>query len=337
MEFLTSYGLFFVKTLTITLAIVAVLMVIAALKAHYRSQRSDEPELEIKKLNDRYDEMRETFECELYDKDELKKLAKARKKAEKQKQQADCPEKTRLFLLHFDGDMQASEAELLRDEVTAVLTIATPKDEIVVRLESEGGLVHSYGFASSQLQRIRDRQIPLTITIDHVAASGGYMMACVANQILAAPFAIVGSIGVVAQLPNFNRLLKKYDIDYEQITSGEYKRTLTMFGENTEKGREKFTQEIEDTHHLFKKFVGQNRPQVKLEEVATGEHWYGEQALGLNLVDKIITSDDYLLQRAGTADIYEVQYVYKEQLTDKLFNVVRFGIRRLMGKLFSNI
>ena len=109
----------------------------------------------------------------------------------------------------------------------------------------------AYGLAASQMQRIRDKKLKLTVCVDKVAASGGYMMAVVADKIIAAPFAVLGSIGVLAQVPNFHRLLKKHDVDFEMLTAGKYKRTLTMFGENTDKGREKFQEDIEDTHVLF--------------------------------------------------------------------------------------
>jgi serine protease SohB len=185
-------------------------------------------------------------------------------------------------------------------------------------LESHGGMVHAYGLAASQLQRIRDRHIPLTIVIDKVAASGGYMMACVGHKILAAPFAIIGSIGVIAQLPNFNRWLKKNLIDFEQVTAGEYKRTLTLFGENTDKDREKLKQDLEEIHSHFKQFIVHNRPQVNIQEVATGEHWLGEKALQLKLVDGLMTSDDYIMSATDQFDVYSIQYHSKKPLAERL-------------------
>jgi len=143
-------------------------------------------------------------------------------------------------------------------------------------------------------------------------------MACVADRILAAPFAIVGSIGVVGQLPNFNRLLKKHEIEYELHTAGEHKRTLTLFGENTEAGREKFRETLEDAHALFKGFILQNRPQVDIAEVATGDHWFGTRALALKLVDELKTSDDYLLERSKDCDLYELRYKRHRGLAERL-------------------
>lgn len=208
----------------------------------------------------------------------------------------------------------------LREEVTAVLSVATSDDEVVVILESPGGVVHGYGLAASQLQRFKDHRIALTVAVDKVAASGGYLMACVAQRIIAAPFAILGSIGVVGQMPNFNRLLKSHDVDYELITAGEYKRTLTLFGENTEKGREKFREEIEITHALFKDFVRTHRPDVDIERVSTGEHWYGLQALELKLVDAVRTSDDYLRDASATADLYELTYIRKRRGLERILS-----------------
>jgi serine protease SohB len=212
-----------------------------------------------------------------------------------------------VFVLGFHGDIRAHAVRNLREEISALLTLAEPEDSVVVRLESSGGMVHAYGLAAAQLTRIRERGIPLTVCVDKVAASGGYLMACVADRIVAAPFAMVGSIGVLAQIPNFHRLLKKHDIDYELLTAGQYKRTLTVFGRNTDTARQKFAEELEDTHALFREFVQRYRPGLDVAAVATGEVWFGERAQGLGLVDTLGTSDALLqdartrIRRAGAA------------------------------------
>jgi serine protease SohB len=144
------------------------------------------------------------------------------------------------------------------------------------------------------------------------------MMACIGNQLLAAPFAVIGSIGVVAQMPNFHRLLKKHDVDVELHTAGEFKRTLTMVGENTDEGRKKFIEELEETHQLFKEFVSENRPSLDIESIATGEVWYGRRALDKGLIDGISTSDDYLLSKREDTDIYAVHFKQKRSLPERL-------------------
>ena len=206
--------------------------------------------------------------------------------------------------------------------------VATENDEVFVRLESGGGVVHGYGLAASQLMRLREKNIPLTVSVDKVAASGGYMMACVGNRIIAAPFSIIGSIGVIAQIPNFHRVLKKHDVDFEQFTAGEFKRTVTMFGENTDEAKAKFREEIEDIHVLFKDFIVQHRPDVDIVKVSTGESWPGTRALERNLVDELKTSDDYLLENSQHADIYEISYVSKKSLIEK----IGFQFQRLVDK-----
>ncbi|EOC1242753.1 protease SohB, partial [Cronobacter sakazakii] len=198
------------------------------------------------------------------------------------------------------------------------------------RLESPGGVVHGYGLAASQLQRLRERQIPLTIAVDKVAASGGYMMACVANNIVAAPFAIIGSIGVVAQIPNFNRLLKRNDIDIELHTAGQYKRTLTLLGENTEEGREKFREDLNETHHLFKEFVHNMRPSLDIDAVATGEHWYGVQAKEKGLVDEISTSDDLIIARMAEREVVSLRYMQRKRLMDRFTGSAAQSLDRLL-------
>ncbi len=320
LEYLFEYLTFLGKAVTVVVAFVAVLIAITA--AVVRQRHVDDERLEIKPLNDRYDRLKAAVEQQLLPAAVLKERHKAERKKEKLKAKQKEPEnRKRVFVLDFDGDIRASEVQQLREEVTAILQVATPEDEVVVKLESPGGMVHGYGLAASQLARIRTAGIPLTAVVDKVAASGGYMMACVADKIVAAPFAIIGSIGVVAQLPNFNKLLKKNDIDYEVLTAGEYKRTLTVFGENTPEGRQKFKAELEETHELFKDFISQYRQQVDVSKVATGEHWYGQQAVDLQLVDELLTSDDYLLQASKECDLLQLKFHGKKPFVEKLMGV----------------
>jgi serine protease SohB len=316
-EFLIEYGMFLAKLGTV--AILLVLIVGAIIVLVMRS-KGDIEHLNIKNMNDKYETMGFMLHSQMLNKKSFKKYLKKHKQEQKEKDKDSSDERKKTFVLDFKGDIKASTVSSLREEITAILTIADKKDEVVVILESGGGTVHGYGLGASQLKRIRDKDIKLTVAVDKVAASGGYMMACVADKIIAAPFAIIGSIGVLAQIPNFHRLLKKMDIDFEQITAGDYKRTLTLFGENTDKDREKFKEELEDTHHLFKEFVKDNRPQVNIDRIATGEHWYGKRAIELNLVDKLITSDDYLTTAAIEADVFEVKYERKKPVTEKLIS-----------------
>ncbi len=340
MDFLFEYGLFFAKTLTFVAAILAIIITAFALATKQKGQKG---ELQITDLSEQISDNKTHIEEQLLSEQELKAKHKAEKKAAKEakkaakKSPADSEEevKNKLYVIDFKGSIDAKEVTSLRQEVTAILGVAQPNDEVFVRLESGGGMVHGYGLAASQLQRLRDKGINLTVSVDKVAASGGYMMACVAPKIIAAPFAIVGSIGVIAQIPNFNRLLKKHDVDFEQMTAGEFKRTVTMFGENTEKGKEKFQQELEETHVLFKEFVSNNRPQLDINKVATGEHWYGSQAFALNLIDKIQTSDDYLLQQNESKKIISVRYVTKKKLADKIAHGASMALERCLMKLWQ--
>ncbi|MGB1580677.1 MAG: protease SohB [Nevskiales bacterium] len=315
-----QYGLFLAKTLTIVIAVVFVLVMVANLRRHLK-EHADE-HLDIKHLNKRYEHMAEALNHELLNADQQKARAKEQKAEAKQRKKAaklgKTEDRNRTFVIDFDGDIRASAVDHLREEISAVLQVAKPEDEVLIRLESPGGMVHGYGLAASQMRRIRDAGIKLTASVDKVAASGGYMMACVADQIIAAPFAVIGSIGVVAQLPNFNRLLKEKNIDFELHTAGEYKRTLTLFGENTDEARDKFQHELEETHSLFKQFVSENRPQVNIDEVATGEHWYATQAVDKQLVDELKTSDDYLLQASRNRELYSVKFKVHKTLQEKV-------------------
>jgi len=246
------------------------------------------------------------------------KIMKNQKKKEKKEEKGNIHSPV-VFVIDFNGDVKASQVSELRDEITIVLQVADPKkDEVVVRLESRGGVVHGYGLAASQLKRIRDRKIPLTICVDKVAASGGYMMACIAHRIIAAPFAIVGSIGVVSSVPNLHRFLKSKDIDYEEMTAGEFKRTVSLFGEISEKGRQKHLKDIEDIHQLFKDHVRGNRPSLDIDKVSTGEYWYGVRALKLGLIDEILSSDDYISQLIqNRKKVYGISLKTEKNLVEK--------------------
>ncbi|CAM3806872.1 protease SohB [Avibacterium endocarditidis] len=325
-ELAMGYGLFILEILTVLLVIAGIVAMIMAFKQKKSHQAG---ELVITDLSQEYEENTKRLAEFHLSEDALKQAEKARKKEEKQKAKAekekrkkgDNPENERkphLFVLSFKGDISASETTALREEVSAIIAVAKPEDEVLLRLESPGGVVHGYGLAASQLARLKQHQIKLTVAVDKVAASGGYMMACVADKIIAAPFAIIGSVGVVAQVPNIHRLLKKHDVDVDVMTAGEYKRTVTLLGENTEKGKEKFQQELNETHQLFKQFVAQHRPQIDVEQIATGEHWFGQQALGLNLVDEIATSDDLILQAIKDKLVLSVKYTMKKSLVQKL-------------------
>lgn len=263
-----------------------------------------------------------------------KKEAKAKSKA-KNKEQGEASEKSRMYVIDFKGSMDANEVEHLREEITAILCVANKEDEVLVRLESGGGVVHGYGLAASQLQRIKEKGLKLTIAVDKVAASGGYMMACVADKLLASQFAYIGSIGVLAQLPNFNKLLKKNDIEFEQHTAGEFKRTLTIFGENNDEGRAKFKEEIEDIHVLFKDFVQSQRPEMDIDKVATGEYWPGVKAKSLGLIDDITTSDDYILSNYPEREIFSVKYAVKKNVAEKLGMSAANVVERVFMKSMS--
>lgn len=323
LDALIQLGLFSAKTFILVIFILLLLVGILALLS--RSKETLSGKIQIKNLNEKLSETTEALFSEVLPKNTFKKWLKEKNRQEKEKNKTETTQKN-IFVLDFQGDIKASAVACLREEVTAILGIANTNDEVVVLIESPGGMVHTYGLAAAQLQRIRQRNIPLTVIVDKVAASGGYLMACVANKIIAAPFAIIGSIGVIVQMPNFHRLLKEKNIDFEQLTAGNFKRTLTIFGQNTEEGREKLQEEIEDIHGLFKNLIHQHRQQLDIEKVATGEHWLGTQALELKLVDELQTSDDYLLERCANYQIYEVNYHLKKSLASRLtstMNVIR--------------
>ena len=333
--FFAEYGLFLLKVLTFLFAILAIIFTLFMLGKGNR-RGGPKGHIEITKMNESLDDMGDALKKINLDPEALKEDLKKEKAEKKAKAKADKqaakeakkkrgegetvvdePGRKSIFVLDFDGDIRGSQVSALRKEISAILTTAESDDEVVVRLESGGGMVTSYGLAASQLDRIRKKGIPLTVCIDKVAASGGYMMACIASKIIAAPFAVVGSIGVVAQIPNFHRLLKEHKVDFELLTAGKFKRTLTVFGENTDEGREKFIEDIERIHDQFKSHVQLHRPKLDIEQVATGETWSGNDAVEMNLVDDLLTSDEYLMRACEESDVFEVKYKEKKNVMER--------------------
>jgi serine protease SohB len=334
-EFISEYGMFLAKTLTFTVAVLVI--IVAAVGSAVKSKKESKGAISVLHLNKEIESLGEEIQ-DVVDEESLKKAKKEHKKAEKKQQKAKKKDKTesnekRYYVFDFNGDARASQVESMRKVITAVLSIIRPEqDEVILRLESPGGMVHGYGLAASQLARIKNLNIPLTICVDKVAASGGYMMACLGSKIVAAPFAYIGSIGVLMQLPNFNRLLKEKNVDFEMITAGEYKRTLTMFGENTDKSRKKVTEEIQETLDLFKDFVKENRPILEIDKVATGETWFGKKALEQKLVDEIKTSDECIVDACKEGDVYLVSYEKKLSMADRLGKVMESALDNTLLK-----
>lgn len=351
-EFFFSYGMFLAKLLTFFVIFVIALVLLTSMTG--RGGRRERGSIVVTHVNEQLDQSKEMLQSMVMDPSDYKQSAKLKKKSQKSEAKAkkaaakiasknrgdgttivDEKKRRRVFVLNFNGDIRASQVRGLRREITAVLSMADVYDEVAVKIESGGGTVHGYGLAAAQLQRIRDQNISLTVCVDKVAASGGYLMACVANRIIAAPFAIIGSIGVMAQIPNVHRLLKRYDIDVELLTAGEYKRTLTVMGENTDKGRQKFLADIQVIHDQFKNFISKFRPQTNIAQVATGEVWSGEAAVQMKLVDEISTSDDYIVKSCEQADVYAVKYEEKKSLPEKFGMATEASIERVVDKLLQ--
>jgi serine protease SohB len=315
-EFLAAYGLFLAQLATFVLLLIVVIALFVSSR-----RRGHHEGLVVEHMNRRFEDAADQLRLALEGKGRYKKAVKARHKQRKREDKARAKTdgtKPRLFVLDFKGDLRASAAASLREEVSAILRVAKPGELVLLRLENSGGTVHEHGFAASQLTRLKQHQLKLLVAVDKVAASGGYLMACVADRLVAAPFAIVGSIGVLAQLPNFHRLLEEKGVEFEQVMAGRYKRTLTLFGKNTDEGRAKLQQEVEDIHEIFKNQIREHRPQVDLERVATGEHWYGIRALELKLIDELKTSDDVLLEAAKDHDLYHIAFKRRRSWQERI-------------------
>jgi serine protease SohB len=333
-EWIAEMGTFLLQTILVMVIVGGVLLLVVRSK----ESSDDGLKLNIESINDERRLRNRRLRVNTTSPGARKKLVKAFRQEEKAKQKAakqgkgELQNAQKVWVLDFHGDLKASQTEQFAQEVSAIIDVASAEDEVVVRLESAGGLVHSYGLAAAQLDRLQAAGLNTTVCIDKVAASGGYMMACTANHIKAAPFAVIGSIGVVAQVPNIHRLLKRNDIDVELLTAGKYKRTLTVLGENTEEGREKFIDDLENTHRLFKEYVSQHRPDMDIDELATGEIWYGSEALEKKLTDSVGTSEAYLVERMASAQVYHVKLEPPKTLSRKVGLAVSAGIEQAVIK-----
>jgi serine protease SohB len=335
MEFIIQYGVFLLKVVTIVIAILLpVLMIINSSKG---KSAGDKGHLQIKNLSDQFESMGNALQGALMDGKTFKKFRKDLDKKKKKEDKTPAKDQQSIFVLNFNGDIQASEVDKLKHEINAILLSETKCKEVVLKVESGGGSAYAYGLCAAELKRLIDNKIKLTVCIDKVAASGGYLMSCVATKIVAAPWALVGSIGVIAQMPNINRLLKKNLVDFEMHTAGEFKRTLTVFGENTEEGRDKFKSELEDLHVIFKDFVKDNRPEIDTSIVATGEVWQGEKALEVGLIDEICTSDDYLVTLSKKFKLFEIEYVEKKNLSERFAFAAETFLNRTFLRIYDTL
>jgi len=335
MEFIIQYGVFLLKVVTIVIAILLpVLMVINSSKG---KSAGDKGHLQIKNLSDQFESMGNALQGALMDGKTFKKFRKDLDKKKKKEDKTPAKDQQSIFVLNFNGDIQASEVDKLKHEINAILLSETKCKEVVLKVESGGGSAYAYGLCAAELKRLIDNKIKLTVCIDKVAASGGYLMSCVATKIVAAPWALVGSIGVIAQMPNINRLLKKNLVDFEMHTAGEFKRTLTVFGENTEEGRDKFKSELEDLHVIFKDFVKDNRPEIDTSIVATGEVWQGEKALEVGLIDEICTSDDYLVTLSKKFKLFEIEYVEKKNFSERFAFAAETFLNRTFLRIYDTL
>jgi serine protease SohB len=335
MEFIIQYGVFLLKVVTIVIAILLpVLMIINSSKG---KSAGDKGHLQIKNLSDQFESMGNALQGALMDGKTFKKFRKDLDKKKKKEDKTPAKDQQSIFVLNFNGDIQASEVDKLKHEINAILLSETKCKEVVLKVESGGGSAYAYGLCAAELKRLIDNKIKLTVCIDKVAASGGYLMSCVATKIVAAPWALVGSIGVIAQMPNINKLLKKNLVDFEMHTAGEFKRTLTVFGENTEEGRDKFKSELEDLHVIFKDFVKDNRPEIDTSVVATGEVWQGEKALEVGLIDEICTSDDYLVTLSKKFKLFEIEYVEKKNLSERFAFAAETFLNRTFLRIYDTL
>lgn len=228
-------------------------------------------------------------------------------------------------LLSFNGDINATEVIEFGRAVSMIVQMKDLVSEVYIIINSGGGVVNGYGLLASEIERLHYSEIETYALIDQVAASGGYMAACVANHVVAAPFAYIGSIGVVSEMPNFNQILSDNGINIEQHTAGKSKRTVTPLGKITDEDRNEFKKKLERIHRSFINHVSHYRNINDADEnknsiIFSGDYWIAEETveLELGLVDEISTSQEFLLDKMKEYNIIEITFQENKTKKSKL-------------------
>jgi serine protease SohB len=308
------------------------LALVSIVKGFKNLSKGNSDSVEITNLNKKYKKLTNLAKSVL--------MNKPKKKVKTILELEDEISHHKVYYLTFKGDIMAKAVDQLSEEITVLLNIAKDGDEVVLNLESPGGVVHGYGLAAAQLDRIKKAKLKLTICVDKVAASGGYMMACVGDEIVAAPFAILGSIGVVMEYPNFYELLNKVGVKYQQLTAGQYKRTISPFLEPSKEGTEKAKDDLSRTHKLFKDHITAHRKNVDIEKVATGETWYGSECIANGLIDSINTSDEVIQGKMSRNTVFKIKYKEPKKpiklISHLVSSVLSDSIDLVLNKIVDN-
>ncbi len=244
----------------------------------------------------------------------------------------------RLAVLRFQGlrDLNASGDQRLSEAIDEVLVNRDHFEEAVVIIDSPGGTTHGYGHAYALLERLSASGLKVTACIDRIGASGGYLMALPADRILAGPFAIVGSVGVVAGIPNVKRLLEEKGVSYRLFVAGDKKRVVHFADDDGPEVREYMDEKLAGIHTQFLQAVEKHRgDRVKLDEVRSGDHWSAEESVekGLGLVDELQTSAEYLLER--NREVALVMIERRVDITERFAGYLAARLSARVASLFT--
>lgn len=159
---------------------------------------------------------------------------------------------------------------------------------VVLRINSPGGLIAPAQEVYQAIERLGQKK-PVVASMSTIAASGGYYVACAAESIIANPGSLTGSIGVKAQVPNFQELMRKLGVEQETIVSGDLKDAGSPTKEMTPKEREYFQEIVDELSGQFIQVVAQSRDLElqEVQELADGRAFTGTQALDEGLVDEL--------------------------------------------------
>ncbi|WP_343192796.1 S49 family peptidase [Buchnera aphidicola (Taiwanaphis decaspermi)] len=301
MEFIYSYILFIIKTLSVLffLHLFSKIIIIYILKKNDIYLNNT---LKVELLNNHYKKL----------KNDLSFFQK--KKIINQKNVYN--KKSNLYILDYNDKIKKNKIKKLREEISSIILVAKKNDEVLLRLENTSDIVYEYGLVIAQLQRLRKKGIKLIISIDKIVSNGGYIIACVADHISASPFSIIGPINIVVNIPNIDKYTQTSNLN-NQLNDCNTFTKLTLIKNNTKIYVNKIFNKLDIKKYIRNSFIKDMRPSLNLNKIFNQNYWIGENAINEKLIDSINTSDDILFSKKDTHNLLKIKYVYKSNIVEK--------------------
>jgi protease-4 len=225
-----------------------------------------------------------------------------------------------IAVIHLEGTIQGGTGlgatpEYILDQLDKALADDNVK-AILLRIDSPGGTVAASQEIALAVKRASEKK-PVVVSVGDICASGGYMVASQADEIIASPGSSVGSIGVIMEVANVEELLNKVGISFTTLTTGAYKDAGSPYRSLTETETAMLNEQLTVIYDQFITDVAEGRdlPETKVRELATGWVWLGSEALDLGLVDSLGNYNDAVKRTAelggikGEPNIVSYEYV----------------------------